>query len=459
MSFYEDCVSNGGEKLFATEWYRHKRLLQPPLPRKKWIPKRMKDKAFYRHVFRVSSECFVDWAGIHVGATRRGEVVAEGPPRFDRGIFQNLPQARICTLQAEYLQAVLSQHGLGYYKLLLGSGTVVYHVLHAVSASKKYVKTGYAKSRVGVYYLVQKQEFFKGSVSAVYPFEDPEKLDLLTLAPFDVLMESLHVCTVTLSDVGGCMDITSETQAKYRLGPHGVLAEDCPEVIVMQAAVDAGWMPGQRRASHLSTEGPPATFLQHGASVKWYLQVLLSLPSLRAKGLERVELRHPQSYYRLLLKVPDPGAAPPRLSDKCYKLALEAFEKGIPLPPWPDFPAIALPPPGAAGADDSDEIVVDGFAAIVPDEASSGGDEAQLGVGSAVGMYVRLLSASTQVDSQPFVSKACYPLATVSVVKAHQCLTHLHAELLSCLARISIMPCASCLGHPCLEHQMGGDRT
>lgn len=383
LQFYDEVVSvEGGEALFTFAWERSKCLLQKPGEptskardsRWRFRPKRISDKRFYKQLCRVGSDNLVDWAALHVGA-RSSDVASTDIAHYDGDVFAGLSRNRCLMIQGEYVSAVLKQLGRGYYKLTLNGQTHYYHLLSPISPSKKYVRTNHLKVKMSVPYLAYKLEVL-GAASSVYPFEDASRIDVLSIAPFPTMLNSVEFCKVGVSKEGGCVDILSSTPAKYLVAePQGLLSDECPEYLVVKALTGAGWTAsrGAGLRDHPSDQAPPARFLwpRESSSMKPYLQVLLALPMLRDKGLAIVHLRQPLSYYRLLMSSPRPGEVPPALSDRDYKKALQELQSSgqMPLlallPPPPPVPPPPGPPPPVEyeiiqdDADDDDGIIVD----------------------------------------------------------------------------------------------------
>eukprot|EP00959_Pyramimonas_sp_CCMP1952_P340604 7133879-Pyramimonas_sp.AAC.1 len=184
-------------------------------------------------------------------------------------------------MQVEYLRAVLSEHGPGYYKVEVNGETRCWNIL-SPSQGKKFARTQYQKEQLHLPYLVLPQDFMSGTNNLVYSLEDACRLDLLTIAPFDDLFRHFHVCDVRRVDVGCCMEIVGSRPASLTLGPEGVLSLDCPELLVMAEARRLEWFPGRVVGAHPAGQTPPAAYMPRGDhSCKHYLQALMRLLSTR----------------------------------------------------------------------------------------------------------------------------------------------------------------------------------
>eukprot|EP00959_Pyramimonas_sp_CCMP1952_P321079 6719241-Pyramimonas_sp.AAC.1 len=198
----------------------------------------------------------------------------------------------------------------------MGGQDMCYQLVSPISTSKKYVKTNSVVTKMRVPFLAIKMDCCPGTSSA-YAFEDAVRVDLLSLATFDDIYSRLSVYKVGPSDIAGCVDLVGEAPAVYVPGPRGFLEDGCPEYCVLKAVVDQGWVPGRVAHPHPIDQVPPACFHRpRDGGIKSYLQVLLCMPQLRIRGLLRVHVRQPQTYYRLLMASESPGDVPPDMGDK-----------------------------------------------------------------------------------------------------------------------------------------------
>eukprot|EP00959_Pyramimonas_sp_CCMP1952_P189219 3957952-Pyramimonas_sp.AAC.1 len=65
-----------------------------------------------------------------------------------------------------------------------------------------------------------KQDYIPNT-NTVYGFEDAARIDMMTLAPFRTIVETLTFCTVDVSEELGCKDIVKQTHAEYDVSRFG----------------------------------------------------------------------------------------------------------------------------------------------------------------------------------------------------------------------------------------------
>ena len=137
----------------------------------------------------------------------------------------------------------------------------------------------------------------------VFPIRAPEQVDMLKLAPFPVLRHCTRVWHSGASEEPGCLAFHSPTFARPSCE---VGEEGAPTLLLLDALHSEGWIRGRPHYPHRSDEDASTRRLyciDQCISRRHYLQCLLRLSELFARGLCELSCVAPQTYYQCLLRL------------------------------------------------------------------------------------------------------------------------------------------------------------
>ena len=245
-------------------------------------------------------------------------------------------------------------------------------------------------------------QVWSGSVAGgkmdVFPMCDPYTVDLQLWGNFNDLRENWQVWDATVSDAAGCIEISNPRRPQPLIP---LMAPHAPELMVLEAAEEAGWIVGARTGPHTGgADDPKVLQLSTSHSNRLYVQCCLCLSDLLEKGLVALYPRQLVKYYQCILAAPQPSqvqSGRPAIQYVDFLQRLEngdddpgrVFEVGpppLPLPPPPDVPALQ------DGRSESSDGIIEDSPPVAdsdasPDAGSDAGNKTPVpgGVGSDVG--------------------------------------------------------------------------
>ncbi len=154
---------------------------------------------------------------------------------------------------------------------------------------------------------------FTFAISTAYDSHS-QVMDVMQWNSSDVLRAELKLWTAQMSDVAGCVNLSGAAQAKPKFA---ITDAGAPELLLLEYLRDRGWAPGRRTRPHLLHRDPDGKVfsLRLDRSNTLYLQCLVALDDLCAKGLAQLHINQALSYYRAILAAPAPGDIPEGLPD------------------------------------------------------------------------------------------------------------------------------------------------
>lgn len=338
--------------------------------------KRIREKDFFERMYKFGKYSQVDLGDV-LASLPRGLGVSHGAQRVDAVLDATLRQATM--LRLELYQKMLRE-GVIYSYPCMAPGTQmddapqfasrhkVFQLLEIVSFKKKVLRTydDKFKRRGELFCMVQ---FFgvwgsagaEASTMDVHPLQDPCRVNFLSVAPWGSLDVGLRAWSQSVSDVSGCVEISSPSRPTSQFV---ITDRDCPVLLILQALRERGWAPSSTM-THYAHDGPKKFWSKNIGGKRFYLQCLLDVGRTLqlAGGLLRCD--QVQDYYLLLLSG---VSTEPGLRAIDYKKRLSG-ELCI-APGAPAASSSAVPEPAGLVILDAD----DGFGDMAPLPDASVGD-------------------------------------------------------------------------------------
>ena len=168
----------------------------------------------------------------------------------------------------------------------------------------------------------------------MYAVGDPQRVDAVRVIAWQRWRHSLRTWDVHASGIPGCRLLLNPKTVQ----PSGKLTDPgFPTLLLVEELLRCGWKRVETVVAH-KPDIPGRVFsILDASGQKFYVQVLLNLESVWARGQREVPSGQPQSYYQLLLRG---RVVDSKRGDKVYRSMLNDSE-----------PALKLPKTAAEGVD------------------------------------------------------------------------------------------------------------
>ena len=343
-----DKYRSKARRVVRYEWRNYKRVLKGTFVKRRRVETnvKMKPAAFYARLYRMDEKALENWAPLidHVEPSSEQAIVETDDDTvrreyymatFKEGVYYRLAK-RVDVVDAD---RVRKERQDTYFQVLK------IHAGKSRTKTIRAVKELHGASRASYSLAVQPLSWLEvdgdtgGQV--VYADGDPTWFTPAEMGTFPELSTALEEFRIVMpsASIGGCLVLHDAASAEPQ---YALMDEKCPVFLIIRELRRRGWksisdkaLKEGRRVEHTRANmALKLCDIRGGVTARFYLQCVLDLPA-RLALVESIPPRHPQSYYKCLLR---DIKVEPGLGDKRYLRLLRgesllAIEDEAPPPP------------------------------------------------------------------------------------------------------------------------------